>query len=72
MGATNIVKVYHGPTEIDEGVYDEIDPNIYGQIGKHKYDQMNTEYIVNRVLANKQAYEERQKEKVGKQRLKRN
>ena len=63
LGATNIVKVYHGPTEIDEGVYDEIDPNIYGQIGKHKYDQMNTEYIVNRVLANKQAYEERQKRK---------
>ncbi|RCK54746.1 Ethanolamine-phosphate cytidylyltransferase [Candida viswanathii] len=63
LGSTNVVKVYHGPTEIDEGVYDEVDPAIFDKIGKHKYDHMNTEYIVNRVLANKQAYEERQKRK---------
>ena len=63
--------MYHGPTEIDKGVYDKIDLSVYETIGKHKYDDMNTEFIVNRVLANKQAYEERQKERVG-QRLKRN
>ena len=72
LGKSKVVKVYHGPTEIDKGVYDKIDLSVYETIGKHKYDDMNTEFIVNRVLANKQAYEERQKERVGKQRLKRN
>lgn len=63
LGKSKVVKVYHGPTEIDKGVYDKIDLSVYETIGKHKYDDMNTEFIVNRVLANKQAYEERQKRK---------
>ncbi|KAI5951970.1 MUQ1 [Candida jiufengensis] len=60
----NVIKVYHGPTEIDENVYDSItDSNIFEEISKHKFDNMNTEFIVNRVLNNKAAYEERQKKK---------
>lgn len=54
--------VFHGPTSIDEGVYEEVKLK-FKEIGPHKYDDMNTEFIVNRVLSNKAAYEERQKRK---------
>lgn len=54
--------VFHGPTVVEDGVYDEVAP-LFRQIGPHKYDHMNTEFIVNRVLSNKAAYEERQRRK---------
>lgn len=54
--------VFHGPTQIDEGVYDNV-LSVFKEIGPHKYDEMNTEFIVNRVLSNKAAYEERQRRK---------
>ncbi|EEQ37202.1 cytidyltransferase-like domain protein [Clavispora lusitaniae] len=54
--------VYHGPTELESGIYDGVSA-VYKEIGPHKFDEMNTEFIVNRVLDNKQAYEERQKRK---------
>lgn len=54
--------VFHGPTQIDEGVYDNVQ-TLFKEIGPHKYDNMNTEFIVNRVLSNKAAYEERQRRK---------
>ncbi|KAI5960608.1 MUQ1 [Candida pseudojiufengensis] len=57
----NVIKVYHGPTELAKGVYEDID--LLENIPKHKFDNMNTEFIVNRVLNNKAAYEERQKKK---------
>lgn len=57
-----LVSVYHGPTPVAEGVYDKVSP-LYKEIGPHKYDDMNTEFIVNRVLSNKKAYEERQRRK---------
>lgn len=58
----NVAAVFHGPTQIDEGVYDQVQP-LFKEIGPHKYDHMNTEFIVSRVLSNKAAYEERQRRK---------
>ena len=58
-----VVGVYHGPTPLDsEDPYKEVG-GLLKQIGDHKYDEMNTEFIVNRVLSNKLAYEERQRKK---------
>ncbi|KAI3402369.1 MUQ1 [Candida oxycetoniae] len=59
----NVIKVYHGPTEIDaDEVYNKVKQE-FEFLPKHKYDNINTEVIVNRVLKNKAAYEERQKKK---------
>ena len=56
--------VYHGPTPLEEDPYSEIEPRgLLRTIPSHKYDHMNAEYIVNRVLSNKKAYEDRQKKK---------
>lgn len=57
-----VMAVFHGPTPIEDDVYEEAE-GILQQIGSHEYDDMNTEFIVNRVLQNKQAYEERQRRK---------
>jgi ethanolamine-phosphate cytidylyltransferase len=58
-----VVAVYHGPTPLDcDDPYKDIGGSLR-QIGDHKYDEMNTEFIVNRVLTNKLAYEERQRKK---------
>lgn len=54
--------VFHGPTAVEAGVYDAVGP-LFRDIGAHKFDHMNTEFIVNRVLSNKAAYEERQRRK---------
>lgn len=54
--------VYHGPTSLDNDPYKDVVP-LLKDIGPHKYDHMNTDFIVNRVLSNKQAYEERQRKK---------
>ncbi|CAK9440416.1 uncharacterized protein LODBEIA_P45160 [Lodderomyces beijingensis] len=58
----NVVRVYHGPTEIDGEIYQQVE-GIFEELPRHKYDEINTEFIVNRVLQNKVAYEERQKKK---------
>ncbi|WPK23330.1 hypothetical protein PUMCH_000568 [Australozyma saopauloensis] len=57
-----VVTIFHGPTPVDEGVYDEV-LDLLKQLPAHKFDDMNTEFIVNRVLENKAAYEERQRKK---------
>ena len=54
--------VFHGATPIDQRVYSRIQPLMH-TIPAHKFDDMNTESIVNRVLENKAAYEERQRRK---------
>ncbi|KAI5957471.1 MUQ1 [Candida theae] len=66
----DVVKVYHGPTEVDESVYDEVrdkekteGDGLFEALPKHKYDHMSTEFIVERVLQNKAMYVERQKKK---------
>lgn len=60
-----VAAVYHGPTPLGEfEVYEDAKlSHLYKEIGPHKYDNMNTDFIVNRVLSNKAAYEERQKRK---------
>lgn len=58
----NVIKVYHGPTDIGEDIYQEVKDK-YETIPHHKYDNINTELIVSRVLKNKAAFEERQKKK---------
>lgn len=58
-----VIKVYHGSTPLEyDDVYSLVD-DIFETIGRHKYDEMNTKFIVDRVLNNKAAYEERQKRK---------
>ncbi|EGW33577.1 uncharacterized protein SPAPADRAFT_60920 [Spathaspora passalidarum NRRL Y-27907] len=58
-----VIKVCHGPTELEtEGVYEDTS-DLFLQIGPHKFDEMNTAFIVDRVLQNKAAFEERQKRK---------
>lgn len=54
--------VFHGPTPVEEDVYKSTG-RLFQEIGPHKYDDMNTAMIVDRVLSNKKAYEERQKRK---------
>lgn len=54
--------VFHGPAEFEEGSYDDVAP-LVKEIGPHKFDNINTAFIVNRVLDNKKAYEERQRRK---------
>lgn len=58
----NVKSVLHGPTHIEESVYNDV-KDILVQIGPHKFDDINTELIVKRVLDNKVAYEERQRRK---------
>lgn len=57
-----VLTVFHGPTPVDSGVYDGVQ-SLLKQLPTHKFDEMNTEFIVKRVLENKAAYEERQKRK---------
>ena len=64
----NVVRVFHGPTEVDASVYQEVSGKSNGKVEfetlpKHKYDHMSTEFIVDRVLQNKALYIERQKKK---------
>lgn len=62
----NVVKVYHGPTDVDKSVYDEVareKEGVFESLPKHRYDHMSTEFIVDRVLQNKAVYVERQKKK---------
>lgn len=64
----NVVRVFHGPTEVDASVYEEVSGKSNGKVvfetlPKHKYDHMSTEFIVDRVLQNKALYVERQKKK---------
>lgn len=60
-----VIKVCHGPTPLDSSdPYKHVkEIGIFEELGPHKYDNMNTEFIVNRVLSNKKAYEDRQKRK---------
>lgn len=57
-----VISIFHGPTPVDEGVYDQVSA-LMKQLPPHKFDDMNTEFIVKRVLENKAAYEERQRRK---------
>ncbi|KAK6197106.1 putative phosphorylethanolamine transferase [Scheffersomyces amazonensis] len=59
-----VTRVYHGPTQTEgQNQYKYVPKELYHKVKGHKYDFMNTEFIVNRVLSNKAAYEERQKRK---------
>ncbi|KAK8442401.1 choline phosphate cytidylyltransferase [Candidozyma auris] len=57
-----VMAVYHGPAEFEKGSYDGVS-DLVKEIGPHKFDNINTAFIVNRVLDNKKAYEERQRRK---------
>lgn len=54
--------VFHGPAPFEEGSYSDVAPLVQ-ELGPHKFDNINTAFIVNRVLDNKKAYEERQRRK---------
>lgn len=59
-----VTKVFHGPTPIYNEAYRYIESKgLLANIGEHAFDNINTEFIVNRVLQNKAVYEERQKKK---------
>lgn len=64
----NVVKLFHGPTPIRNHAYDKL-KDLLEEIGPHAYDEMNTEFIVRRVLDNRNAYEERQRKKGWKSEL---
>lgn len=56
--------ILHGPTKVFNDAYDVVKKEgLYREIGKHEFDYINTELIVDRVLSNKKAYEERQRKK---------
>ncbi|CAN3367630.1 ethanolamine-phosphate cytidylyltransferase [Diutina catenulata] len=58
-----VVAVFHGPTPYEDGnPYAEVE-SLFREVGDHRYAGMNTETIVNRVLAKKAAFEERQRKK---------
>lgn len=55
--------VFHGPTPFDDyDPYQDVKP-LLKQIKPHRFDNMNTDFIVSRVLDNKQAFEDRQRKK---------
>lgn len=54
--------IFHGPEPVEDGFYSDVAPLVQ-EIGPHKFDNINTAFIVNRVLDNKKAYEERQRRK---------
>lgn len=59
-----VAAVYHGPTQVEEEPYAEAKQNgLFKEIGPHEFANINTEFIVHRVLNNKEAYEARQKAK---------
>ncbi|VEU20389.1 DEKNAAC101268 [Brettanomyces naardenensis] len=59
-----VTKAFHGPTrELDDPYSEARELGIYQQLGEHAYDSMTTEDIVERVLENRKAYEQRQKRK---------
>lgn len=59
-----VSKVFHGPTREKDDPYAEVKSlGLYEQLGRHKYDNLTTEDIVERVLNNRKLYEERQKRK---------
>lgn len=66
-----VLRVYHGLPDVrdSQGLdpYEQLkgatDGPRFTAIGPHKFDDINTEVIVNRVLSNKAAYEARQKKK---------
>lgn len=60
--------IYHGlPSITDSNGNDPYEAakqeKLFKSIGPHEYDSINTEFIVNRVLGNKAAFEERQRRK---------
>lgn len=57
-----VVNVFHGPTPVDPAVYHDV-LDLLTELPPHKFDNMNAEFIVRRVLGNKTAYEERQQRK---------
>lgn len=57
-----VIAVFHGPTTIENTVYGDVE-EIFKPIGSHKFDEINTKFIVQRVLSNMEAYEERQRKK---------
>lgn len=64
----SVKAVYHGLERVIDSKgndpYEEVKSSgIFHAIGAHLYDDINTEVIVNRVLDNKAAYEERQRKK---------
>ncbi|GME99628.1 unnamed protein product [Ambrosiozyma monospora] len=59
-----VLKVFHGPTPEDHDPYTEIKKvGLFEQLGPHEFDSITTKDIVNRVLKNREAYEERQRRK---------
>lgn len=60
-----ISAVYHGPTPITgKDAYSGFRKDgLFREIGHHDFDEINTDRIVDRVLQNKAAYEERQRRK---------
>ncbi|OBA22739.1 putative phosphorylethanolamine transferase [Metschnikowia bicuspidata var. bicuspidata NRRL YB-4993] len=57
-----VVRVFHGATPVAAGVYEDV-ALLFEQLPQHKYSGINTEVIVQRVLSNKKAYEDRQARK---------
>lgn len=57
-----VVLVVHGPTDVDLAVYDDVRP-MFVTLPSHQFADINTELIVERVLSNKKAYEDRQARK---------
>ena len=62
-GKLNVVKVLHGPTQTIEQYQVAKELGVFEQIEPHEYDSMTTNTIVDRVLTNRQLYEERQRKK---------
>lgn len=59
-----VTRVFHGPTrEIDDPYADVRALGIFTTLGKHQYDDLTTEDIVERVLNNRRLFEERQRRK---------
>lgn len=63
-GIGQVVGVYHGAPRIDDELYKEVElQGLFKHLPKHEYEDMAVETIVERVLANREKYEERQRRK---------
>lgn len=64
----SVKRVYHGQDKVEDSKgndpYAKVKAEgLFHSLGPHKFDDINTEVIVDRVLSNKAAYEARQKKK---------
>lgn len=59
---SSVINIFHGPRSVDDESYDDV-KELVEFVNVQMYKDMNVASIVNRVIANREAFEERQRRK---------